>query len=159
LVCGENLIQLLELGAEKWNAFRGEHPGGVMLNGVRLACAQLAHADLHRAFLLGSDLQCANLACARLEEAILRETNLQGSNLRHAKIDGADLFSADLSGADLREASLDSTFLKRANLRGADLSTAHGLTQTQIAEAMGDCDTRLPENLPRPASWTNGSAH
>ena len=159
MVCGENLIQLLEAGADKWNAFRGEHPGGVMLNGVRLACAQLAHADLHRAFLLRSDLHCANLISARLEEAILRETDLHGSDLRHARIDGADLFSADLSGADLRDASLESTFLKRANLCGADLSTAHGLTHKQIAEAVGDGRTRLPENLPRPATWSNGSAH
>jgi uncharacterized protein YjbI with pentapeptide repeats len=159
LVCGENLIQLLESGADTWNAFRGKHPGGVMLNGLRLACAQLAYADLHAAFLLRSDLQCANLVCASLEEAILRETNLHGSDLRHAKIDGADLFSADLSGADLRDASLAATFLKRANLCGADLSTAHGLTLSQIAEALGDRHTRLPEDLPRPASWTNGSTH
>lgn len=159
MVCGENLIQLLELGADAWNAFRGEHPGGVMLNGVRLKRAQLAHADLHGAFLLRSDLQCANLESARLEAAILRETNLHGSDLRHARIDGADLFSADLSGADLRDASLSATFLKRANLCGADLSTAHGLTQSQIAEALGDRETRLPEDLPRPESWKNGSAH
>lgn len=159
MVGGENLIHLLESGADKWNAFRGEHPGGVMLNGVRLSCAQLAHADLHRAFLQRSDLHCANLVSASLEQAILRETDLHGSDLRHARFDGADLFSADLSGADLRDANLTATFLKRANLCGADLSSAHGLTQSQIAEALGDRDTRLPEHLPRPASWTDRSTH
>ena len=154
MACGKNLIQLLESGADTWNAFRGQNPGVVMLSRACLADAQLAHADLHRAFLLESDLQRANLEWASLERAILRKTNLRGSDLRYAKIDGADLFSADLSGADLREASLASTFLKRADLRGADLSTAQGLTSSQIVEALGDADTRLPENLPRPASWT-----
>jgi uncharacterized protein YjbI with pentapeptide repeats len=154
-----DLIHLLESGADNWNAFRGQHPGFVMLNGACLADAQLAHADLHRAFLLGSDLRCANLEWASLESAILRRTNLHGSDLRYANIDGADLFSADLSGADLRDASLASTFLKRADLRGADLSTAHGLTPSQIVDALGDHETRLPEDLPRPASWTSRDPH
>lgn len=154
MACGKDLVDLLESGADNWNAFRGQNPGVVMLNGACLADAQLAHADLHRAFLLESDLQRANLEWASLERAILRKTNLRGSDLRYAKIDGADLFSADLSGADLRDASLALTFLKRADLRGADLSTAQGLTPGQIVDAIGDHETRLPENLPRPTSWT-----
>lgn len=154
VVCGKNLVQVLESGADNWNTFRGQNPGGVMLNGVCLAKAELSRADLHRAFLLDSDLQRANLVMASLEGAILRKANLRGSDLRDAKIDGADLFSANLSGADLRGASLVSTFLKRADLRGADLSTAQGLTPAQIVETLGDLETRLPEDLPRPASWT-----
>ena len=149
----EDLVHLLESGAENWNAFRGLNPGVVMLNGARLANARLAHADLNRAFLLDTDLQHANLNWASLERAILRKTNLRGSDLRYAKIDGADLFSADLSGADLRDASLASTFLRCADLCGADLSTAHGLTASQIVQAHGNDETRLPQNLPRPATW------
>ena len=149
----EDLIHLLESGTDNWNAFRGLNPGVVMLNRAHLANAQLAHADLNRAFLLETDLQHANLEWASLERAILRKTNLHGSDLRYAKIDGADLFSADLSGADLRDASLALTFLKRADLCGADLSTAHGLTASQIVEALGDDQTRLPQDLPRPATW------
>ena len=153
MVSGKDLVPKLESGAEDWNEFRRQHPGGVMLNGACLADAQLAHADLRRAFLLESNLRGADLSWACLEGAILRKTNLHGSNLRHARIDGADLFSADLSGADLRGASLACTFLKRANLRGADLSTAQGLTERQLVEAVGDCDTRLPEHLTHPTSW------
>ena len=88
----------------------------------------------------------------------MRKTNLRGSDLRSARIDGADLFSADLSGADLRDASLACTFLRRADLRGADLSTALGLVPSQIADAVGDLATRLPDNLPRPASWVTRSS-
>lgn len=153
MVSGKNLVQMLESGADAWNTFRGKNPGGVMLNGACLPGAQLAHANLNRAFLLGSDLQRANLESASLRRAILRKTNLHGSDLRGAIIDGADLFSADLSGADLRGASLVATFLRCADLRGADLSTAQGLTASQIIQAIGDQETRLPDDLPRPESW------
>lgn len=153
MVCGENLIRLLTSGADQWNAFRSLNPGCVMLNRVSLPEASLSDADLHRAFLLGSDFHRANLARACLEGAILRNTNFHESDLRFAKIDGADLFAADLSGADLRYASLASAFLRRADLRGADLSGVQGLTANQIAGAVGDQDTKLPEDLPRPASW------
>ena len=159
MVRGENLIHLLVSGADNWNAFRCQNPGCVMLNRVHLPGAQLAGADLHRAFLLESDFHRAVLNRASLEGAILRNTNMHGSDLRSAKFDGADLFAADLSSADLREASLTATFLKQTDLRGADLSTAHGLTPSQIVDALGDQTTRLPEDLPRPASWSSGGNH
>jgi len=154
VVCGKNLLHILASGAAEWNAFRDQNPDWVMLNGTCLPQAQLAAADLHRAYLLASDLRGANLEGVSLENAILRKTNLRGCNLRHAKIDRADLFDADLSSADLREASMCSCFLVHADLRGADLSTAHGLTLAQITRALGDDNTRLPDDLPRPSSWT-----
>lgn len=159
MVRGEDLVRLLVSGADRWNAFRCQHPGCVMLNRISLPEAQLADADLHRAFLLESDFHSASLVRASLEGAILRKVNLHGCDLRFAKFDGADLFAADLSGADMRDASLAESFLKRANLRGADLSTAHGLTESQIVDALGDQETRLPENLPRPASWSSKGNH
>lgn len=159
MVRGENLIHLLVSGADSWNAFRCQNPGCVMLNRVCLPEAQLADADLHGAFLLESDLHRTVLVRASLAGAILRNTNLRGSDLRFAKFDGADLFAADLSGADLRDASLTASFLKQADLRGANLSTAHGLTSDQIVDALGDLETRLPDNLPRPTSWVSRGDH
>jgi uncharacterized protein YjbI with pentapeptide repeats len=159
LVRGENLIQLLVSGADNWNAFRCLHPGCVMLNRISLPEAQLAGADLHHAFLLESDFHRAILARARLEGAILRKINLHGCDLRSARFDGADLFAADLSGADMRDASLTATFLKQADLRGADLSTAHGLTESQIVDAVGNEETRLPGNLSRPLCWSTKGNH
>ncbi len=158
MISGGHLIAMLASGAEQWNAYRQRHPGGVMLNFASLRNAQLAHLDLHGAFLLESDLQTANLAWSSLAGAIMRKSDLRGSDLRYAIIDSADLFGADLSGADLRYASLTSTFLKRANLRGADLSAARGLTARQIEEAFGDGRTRLPNHLARPAAWSHGGA-
>lgn len=159
MVRGENLIHLLVSGADNWNAFRSQNPGCVMLNRSRLPEADLGDTDLHCAFLLESDLHHAKLVRASLEGAILRNTNFRGSDLRFARIDGADLFAADLSGADLRHASLASAFLKCADLRGADLSSAEGLSASQIEGAVGDPDTRLPEDLPRPSSWNQRRDH
>ena len=109
MIGGKNLVPMLVSGVGIWNAFRGQNPGGVMLNGVCLADADLARADLRGAFLLGSDLKGANL---------------------------------------------EFSFLQAADLRGADLSTAQGLTSGQLLETLGDSNTRLPEDLPRPAWWS-----
>jgi uncharacterized protein YjbI with pentapeptide repeats len=154
LVCGKNLRHILASGPEKWNAFRDQNPDWVMLNGTCLPDIHLAHANLQRAFLFASDLHGANLEGVCLERAILRQANLRGANLRYARIDGADLFGADLSGADLRGASLRLCFLRCADLGGADLSTAQGLSYAQLMKALGDSDTRLPDDLPRPATWS-----
>jgi uncharacterized protein YjbI with pentapeptide repeats len=153
VVSGNELITMLESGVDCWNDFRQRNPDTVMLNGLALAGAQLARADLRRAFLIDSDLRRADLSFANLQRAILRKTNLCGSDLRHASIDGADLCRANLADADLRDASLASAFLKYANVRGADLSTALGLTDAQISDACGDTNTRLPAHLARPSRW------
>jgi uncharacterized protein YjbI with pentapeptide repeats len=153
LVHQQELIAILECGVERWNTFRREHPECVVMNGASLPDAQLAHADLHRAIIMESDLRRANLAFASLERAILRNSDFRDSDLRRANINGADLCRANLAGADLRDASLISSFLKRTDLRGADLSTARGLTDAQISDALGDDRTRLPRDVTRPASW------
>lgn len=158
LVSGTNLLCILASGAAEWNAFRDRNPDWVMLNRACLPEAQLVRANLRRAFLQYSNLYRANLEAAHLECAILRNSNLRGTNLRGAKIDNADLCDADLCKADLRGASMSCCFLRHTDLRGADLSTAEGLTYAQIVKAHGDHETRLPTDVPRPASWAEKGA-
>lgn len=150
----ERQLALLKCGAERWNVFRREYSGHIVLYCASLEAVQLAGADLHCVLLPESNLREANLAGAILERAILRKSDFRGTDFRRAVLDGADLCRADLSGADLRGASMASTFLKKTNLAGADLSTACGLTAAQIGEAYGDDLTRLPGGFARPASWT-----
>lgn len=154
----QEIAAILACGTAKWNEFRRQHPNGFVLSSLSMPDAQLAEADLHSVILMDADLRRADLSSASLEKAVLRKTNLRGSNLRQANMDRADLFRANLSGADLRDASLTSCFLKRADLRGTDLSTARGLTDAQICEAVGDDRTRLPIGVARPASWQNAMA-
>jgi uncharacterized protein YjbI with pentapeptide repeats len=75
------------------------------------------------------------------------------ADLRRASLRGALLLGADLRGADLRLADLLGADLRGADLRGADLSTSLFLTPMQAAAARGDCATRLPARVPRPAHW------
>jgi uncharacterized protein YjbI with pentapeptide repeats len=82
---------------------------------------------------------------------------LQGRNLRYASafraflvnadLRGADLFRADLRQADLRGARFDGAALHGANLVGANLTYATGLTKEQLATALTDATTRLPDFL------------
>jgi hypothetical protein len=92
-------------------------------------------ANLYHASLYVADLGGVNLSGANMFRADLRIANLLGANLNSANLSGANLRDADLSGA---------------NLSRADLSRAHFLTQTQLDEACGDANTKLPESLKPP---------
>jgi hypothetical protein len=63
------------------------------------------------------------------------------------------LSHADLNGADLEGAYLQDAYLERADLSGAKLSGVQGVGQSQLNEARGNKDTKLPGGLTRPASW------
>jgi uncharacterized protein YjbI with pentapeptide repeats len=117
------------------------------LNSANLSSARLANADLSGADLSSADLSSAylivaNLSGADLSSAYLIVANLSGADLSDANLSGADLGGAELSGADLSDANLSG-----ADLRGAKLSGALNLTQTQLDEACGNANTKLPEGL------------
>jgi Pentapeptide repeats (8 copies) len=98
--------------------------------------------DLRKANLQFADLRGAYLFIANLTDAVLIRANLSGANLIGADLSGAYLFSANLSDADLSDAELSG-----ANLSGADLRNVKNLTQTQLEEACGNANTKLPEGL------------
>lgn len=88
---------------------------------------------------------------ARRTEAPLRldisgarvmRTSLRDANLTEANLSGADCSFVDFRGANFKNACLRGTILKGADLRGAK-----NLTREQLAEAVIDTSTRLPEGL------------
>lgn len=133
----------------------------------RLRGAQLRFADATRAFLVGADLSRANLQGSYLFQANLRradlswadlkesfafEADLQGANLQNADLrgvdfSGANLGSANLKGARLDGANLENSNLNKTNLSGTSLTTVKGLTPEQLATAVTDNATQLPESL------------
>jgi uncharacterized protein YjbI with pentapeptide repeats len=144
------------------------------LDGANLAKAFLQRANLSRAYLIDANLSEADLTAADLTAADLGGANLAGANLLRANLSGTDLFraglseanlyearlseansseadlsGADLSGAILSGADLSGAILSRANLSKADLSGAIGVNQEQLAEAITDEETKLPEYLDR----------
>lgn len=78
----------------------------------------------------------------KLHGAFIRRTDLSQASLR-----GANLSGADASGALFRYADFAGTLLRDTVLRGADLTGAVNLTEEQLATAVIDETTRLPEYI------------
>lgn len=76
--------------------------------------------------------------------AFIRRTDLSGASLR-----GADLSRADASGAFFRNADFQGARLVGTILRGADLTGAVNLTEGQLASAVIDDQTQLPDYIDR----------
>jgi uncharacterized protein YjbI with pentapeptide repeats len=130
-------------GANLWRA----HLEGVALKGAHLEKAALREAHLEGAYLREAHLEGAYLAGAHLEGADLWGAHLEGAFLVGAHLEEADLRGAHLEGAGLGAAHLKGADLKRAYLKGAFLRGATGLTREQLADAIIDKKTRLPDYL------------
>lgn len=79
-----------------------------------------------------------------LPGVFIRRTNWGGANLTAADLSGADASNADFSNVNFRNAVLDGTIL-----RGADLTGARNLTHEQLAKAVIDGATKLPDYIDR----------
>lgn len=122
-------------------AYRGDVTE-VDLGRISARGLQLADTDLRGLILARSDLSGGTF-----ERGDLRGVSLQGATLRNVSFGQADLTGAVLVGADLTGADL-----KRAKLAGANLSGATGLTSAQLAGAITDEQTRLPDGITVPAA-------
>jgi uncharacterized protein YjbI with pentapeptide repeats/CheY-like chemotaxis protein len=130
---------------------------GVDLSGLDLSNANLRAADMSDAVCRGTVLQGADLRGAVMSGAVLREADLTVAKLRHDDMRFADLTAAvfkdaDLAGARMSGVKIEGTDFTGAimlytDLEGADLEKATGLTQQQIAKAVGDTSTKLPPRL------------
>jgi hypothetical protein len=138
---------------------RGAHLERAFLDGAHLERASLGEAHLERAFLRKTHLEKAILMEAHLEGAVLSGAHLERADLagahleeeailRGAHLEKAILENAHLEGADLSGAHLEGAFLHGAHLEGANLTRTTGLTRQQLATAILDENTRLPDYLP-----------
>jgi uncharacterized protein YjbI with pentapeptide repeats len=149
----------------------GAFLAGIDLRAARLEGADLCEARLEGAILRDARLEDADLSAARLQGANLVEAWLEGANLSHARLEGASLIEARLQGANLRLAGLEGANLSHARLEGADIRwavirsaewrgatlsalPAHSadfaggrhLSQSQLAQVIGDDNTILPRD-------------
>jgi len=98
-----------------------------------------------------------DLGCTALRQAFLRRAHLEGVRFMGANLRGADLIETHLERADFKHAHLQAASLQGADLEGADLKRAHlefanlweatGLTREQLAVAIIDENTILPDHL------------
>lgn len=122
------------------------------LTGANLSQTNLSAANLRGTNLWEADLQMANLKNASLQGANLKQANLRGADLTSTSLQGANLSGADLQKAKLPAANLTGANLSGANLRsvdlrGADLREVKNITMKQLAQAIVDRRTRLPEGI------------
>jgi hypothetical protein len=103
----------------------------------------LRGAELWNSSLWNIDFWGAHLESARFWGALLRGIKLESAHLMRTSFWNARLEDVDLRRADLKEAVFD----------GSDLRGAINLTQEQIVDALGNADTKLPVDVPRPAGW------
>ena len=101
-------------------------------DGSRGERAQLQNTVLQQADLHDANLERADLSGARLSVADLMRANLRGANLQ-----GADLWMSDMKD----------TILDGTDLRGANLTEVTGLKADQLAQAVVDTKTQLPDSL------------
>jgi uncharacterized protein YjbI with pentapeptide repeats len=155
-------VKMLE-GAEaqgmilRWGDFEGaEMPWSSLqradLTGANLSQTNLSAANLRGTNLCEANLEKSNLKNASLQGANLKQVNLQGADLSSASLQGANLSGADLQrakllAANLTGANLSGADLRNADLRGADLREVKNITMKQLAQAIVDTRTRLPEGI------------
>ena len=77
----------------------------------------------------------------------------RGKDLKGSLFRGAYLIGADFKNADLRNSDFIGADLRSTDLTGADLRGSIFLSPMQLNSAKGDCHTRLPDILAKPAHW------
>ncbi len=116
----------------------------VSARGASFASAELQRADFTQADLSGADFQKAELGRAIFTGATITDSKFPMANLSRAQFKDVKFEGGlDFTGA----------FMFLTHIEGMDLSQATGLDQSQVDQACGDADTKLPSGLKAPASW------
>ncbi len=135
-------------GAEMpWSSFQKADLTGANLSHTNLSASNLRNTNLSGADLQKANLKNASLQGANLTQVNLKEADLSGSNLQGTNLSGAVLQKAKLSSANLTGANLSGVDLRSVDLRGADLREVKNITMKQLAQAIVDRRTRLPEGI------------
>jgi hypothetical protein len=99
--------------------------------------------------LEGTDLRNAEFIDANCTGIWFWRADLRGANFERADLRLAMLEDANLSSAEFRDAKVN-----EAALHSANLEDVLNLTQEQINLAEGNDETKLPDGLASPESWT-----
>ncbi len=135
-------------GAEMpWSSFQKADLTGANLSHTNLSASNLRDTNLSGADMQKANLKNASLQGANLTQINLKEVDLSGANLQGTDLSGADLQKAKLSSANLTGANLSGADLRSVDLRGADLREVKNITMKQLAQAIVDRRTRLPEGI------------
>jgi hypothetical protein len=125
----------------------GAHLEGAILMRAHLEDADLWGAHLQGANLLGAHLKKANLMDAHLTRAVLVGAHLEEAHLERAHLEDARLRGAHLTRAVLVDAHLEGAYLRQSFLVDTFQRSVIGITKEQLASAILDESTLLPDYL------------
>ena len=112
-------------------------------------CARRSAGDIQ-----GAKFQNCYLWCTDLSASDLRQAQFSHANCYGCKFTGAKLKDADFTGVeDLSDADFDGANLEGTKFQGVDLSKSLGLKTEQLALAIGDRETKLPDGVTPPPGW------
>jgi len=158
-MANEEHLKLIQQEINDWNAWREKNPeihpdlSEADLRGAKLQKINLDNSNLKGCKLQFSNLTGASLEGANLTKAKLQETCLQSSHMKNCNLSGAGMLESNLQYADLENANLEGAqfnedvLFNQTNLKGANLVSATGLSSAQLAQAVTDKQTRLPDYL------------
>jgi uncharacterized protein YjbI with pentapeptide repeats len=125
----------------------GGAASGADLSRANLGSANLAEAELANVNLSGANLRVANMAAAVGAHADLSATQLAEADLTYAELPNAKLDGADLRRADFGHAKLSGASWAGAKLERTSLLAASGVSNADLASALGVRTERLARAL------------
>jgi uncharacterized protein YjbI with pentapeptide repeats len=149
-------------------SFQATHLANSEINHVNAWFTDFERAVLTESYLTDGAFVAASFTHANLANCRIEFSNFESAKFRFSQLDRAWLISVDIPYGEFRKASLvaarfDDVGLSKANFSGAnlqglvafeaDLSDAEGLTVEQLANALGDASTKLPDGITRPETW------
>jgi uncharacterized protein YjbI with pentapeptide repeats len=162
--------------------FSGAHLRQAAFHQAHALECNFSGADLEEALFYRAELQLCrfqkvrgpnlNFGVARLQHCDFSEANLRDARFGRARIIVGQFLKCDLRGADFRGADLRACAFSGAQLagarfldartygadfRGANLAGARDLSARQLAQALTDPATTLPNGLPGPYLRGSGS--
>jgi len=150
-------------------SFRSATMDEVVFDGVRINDVDFGHAELsgasfiassiYRTIFFEAELYKSDFATSRIQNSTFSGADLRASNLTGAEFTNtgflqARLFATNLSGTVFYETDLRHADLGFVLAKDADFSAASGLTQEQFSSAIGNANTKFPQEMGDIHAWS-----
>ena len=117
----------------------------ILLNGA-LSRTSVKKANFSQSRIFGFDFRGTDFSDANLVAAHFENCSFVGCNFERAEMGEVRIVAPECP----EENPFEGANFKGAEIHGADLKSAYGITESQINDAVGDADTKLPRGLKQP---------
>ena len=120
----------------------------ILLNGA-LSRTSVKKANFSQSRIFGFDFRHTDFSDANLVASHFENCSFVGCNFEKAEMGEVRIVAPECP----EENPFEGANFKDAEIHGADLKSAYGITQSQIDDAIGDVNTKLPRGLEWPKCW------